>query len=298
MLVYRFLPNLKTNRNQRFDYAGAITLFISLLAFLLALTLGQNLGFRKPIIIILYIIWLIFFMLFLSIEFRIDQPMVDMKLFRNRLFSLNLFTGFNMFVSLGGIIILMPFYLQYVLKYNPKEIGLLLATVPISAGIISPLSGSLSDRFGTRRISTLGLLVTLGGFISLLSLDTAASALTYILCFLPVGIGIGIFQSPNNSAIMSASPPEKLGVTSGLLSLTRTLGQTAGIAAIGAFWFSRVAANSVKTIQPELINSSPEALASGLHDTILLVLLILLISLILSGLALYQEEKSKLRGKY
>ena len=212
------------------------------------------------------------------------------------MFSLNLFTGFNMFVSLGGIIILMPFYLQYVLKYNPREIGLLLATVPISAGIVSPLAGSLSDRFGTRRISTLGLLVTLIGFISLLQLDTTASALTYILCFLPIGIGIGIFQSPNNSAIMSASPPEKLGVTSGLLSLTRTLGQTSGIAAIGAFWFSRVAANSDLKTRLEIADSAPAALAAGLHDTVLLVLGILLISLILSGLALYQEEKNR-RGK-
>jgi EmrB/QacA subfamily drug resistance transporter len=297
ILVYRFLPDIKTNRKQRFDFPGAITLFISLLSFLLALTLGQNLGFFHSYIIFLYVLWLIFFLLFLYIEFRIDQPMVDMKLFKNKLFSLNLFTGFIIFVSVGGTIILMPFFLQYVLKFDPKEIGLLLATVPISAGTVSPFAGTLSDRFGTRRVSTLGLLVTLAGFISLLSLNTATTPIHYIISFLPIGIGLGIFQSPNNSAIMSASPPEKLGVTSGLLSLTRTLGQTSGIAAIGSFWFSRVAANSAGGSQTELTESAPAALVSGLHETLYLILLLLLVSLILNSAALYQQEKRKIQDK-
>ena len=98
----------------------------------------------------------------------------------------------------------MPFYLENVLGYNPHQVGLLLAIVPISAGLISPLSGTLSDRFGTRPVSTFGLFAMLIGFISLLSLGTETTWLGYILRFFPVGLGIGIFQSPNNSAIMGS----------------------------------------------------------------------------------------------
>ncbi|OGB62246.1 MAG: hypothetical protein A2Y94_09685 [Caldithrix sp. RBG_13_44_9] len=286
LMVYHFLPRGKIRKEQRFDFYGAFTLFISLMAFLLALTLGQRRGFTDGLTIILFTVWGLFFLLFLWIEFRIDQPMVDMNLFRNKLFSLNLFTGFLIFVSLGGVILLMPFYLQNVLGYTPHQVGLLLVTVPLSAGIVSPFSGSLSDRYGSRKISTIGLFLILMGFGSLLTLDTHTTSLAYILCYLPVGIGIGTFQSPNNSTIMSAAPPEKLGVASSLLSLTRTLGQISGIAALGAFWVSRVAVYAGEKFEMGAIHTSPLAEVAGLHDTISVVLAFILLALLLNLCAL------------
>jgi EmrB/QacA subfamily drug resistance transporter len=286
LLVYHFLPRGKIRKEQRFDFYGAATLFISLMAFLLALTLGQRQSFTAGLTIILFSVWGLFFLLFLWIELRIDQPMVDMNLFRIKLFSLNLFTGFLIFVSMGGTILLMPFYLQNVLGYTPHQVGLLLVTVPLSAGIVSPISGSLSDRYGSRKISTLGLFIVLVGFSSLLTLNTHTTSLTYILCYLPVGIGLGTFQSPNNSTIMSAAPPEKLGVASSLLSLTRTLGQTSGIAVLGAFWVGRVAVYAGEKFEMGSARTSPLAEVAGLHDTILVVLGFILLALLLNLCAL------------
>jgi len=148
---------------QTFDFYGAFTLFISLLAFMLALTLGQKSGFTSTYILTLFAFWFISFILFMTFEFKVSQPMIDMHLFRNLLFSLNLFTGFLTFVSIGGVILLMPFYLENVLGYNPHQVGLLLAIVPVAAGCTSPISGSLSDRFGTRPISAIGLLLPVAG---------------------------------------------------------------------------------------------------------------------------------------
>ena len=291
LMVYHFLPRGKIRKEQRFDFYGAAALFISLMAFLLALTLGQQRGFTNRFIISLFTGWGFFLLLFLWIEFRIDQPMVDMNLFRNKIFSLNLFTGFLIFVSLGGVILLMPFYLQNVLGYTPHQVGLLLVTVPLSAGIISPISGSLSDRYGSRKISTIGLFLILAGFSSLLTLSTHTTSLAYILCYLPVGIGIGTFQSPNNSTIMSAAPPEKLGLASSLLSLTRTLGQTSGIAALGAFWVSRVAAYAGEKFAMGSVHTSPLAEVAALHDTIYVVMGFILLALLLSLCALICARK-------
>ncbi len=162
--------------------------------------------------------------------------MIDLRLFTNRLFSINLVTGFLTFMASAGTTILMPYYLQNVMGYTPQKTGLLMAVVPIALGIISPISGSLSDRFGTRPLTVIGLAFMLLGYILVSTLQTDTSALGYILRFLPIGIGAGIFQSPNNSEIMSSAPRESLGVASGLLSLTRTLGQTTGIAILGAIW--------------------------------------------------------------
>jgi len=160
-LVMHYLPNTKPLRGQHFDFFGAGTLFISLIAFLLALTIGQKFGFTDRKIVSLFIIWAIFFMLFLLAELCSRQPMVDFRLFKNILFSLNLFTGFISFVSIGGIILLMPFYLENVLSFSPHQVGLLMAVVPLAAGFTSPIAGMLSDRFGTRRISTIGLTLML-----------------------------------------------------------------------------------------------------------------------------------------
>ena len=293
IMVYRFIPSSKVKKDQRFDFYGAATLFISLITFLLALTLGQRIGFSHRIIILLFSIWALFFILFLWIEFRIDQPMVDMKMFRNHLFSLNLFTGFILFVCLGGIIILMPFYLQNVLGFPPRKVGLLLAVVPLAGGITSPLAGTLSDRFGTRPISTIGLIVILIGIINILSLNAETTSLEYVLRFLPVGLGIGIFQSPNNSAIMSAAPAEKLGIASSLLSLTRTLGQTSGIAALGAFWVSRVSVYAGSEFEWGVTRTDPVAQVAGLQDAIWVVIVFISGAIVLSVRALYQERKLK-----
>jgi EmrB/QacA subfamily drug resistance transporter len=286
LMVYSFLPRGKIRKEQRFDFYGAATLLISLMAFLLAVTLGQQRGFTDIIIIILFTVWGLFFLLFLLIEFRIDQPMVDMNLFRNKLFSLNLFTGFLIFVSMGGTILLMPFYLQNVLGYTPHQVGLLLVTVPLAAGIVSPFSGSLSDRYGNRKISTIGLFFILMGFSSMFTLNTHTTSLAYILCYLPVGIGVGTFQSPNNSAILSAAPLEKLGVASSLLSLTRTLGQTSGVAVLGAFWVSQVAIYAGEKFELGSVHASPLAQVAGLHDTILIVMGFILLALLLNLCAL------------
>ena len=231
-MVLRFVPASTIIKEQKFDFAGAGLMFISILSFLLSLTLGQNLGFRHPVIIMLFGIWMITFIFFLYLELHVEHPMIDLHIFRNSLFSLNLFTGFISFVATAGVVLLMPFYLENVLGYDPHQVGFLLATVPVSAGIASPLSGILSDRFGSRAISTVGLIFIVTGFYSLTTLSASTTVLGYVLRFLPVGLGLGIFQSPNNSAIMGTAPKKYLGIVSGLLSISRTLGQTSGIATI------------------------------------------------------------------
>ncbi|UCE06055.1 MAG: DHA2 family efflux MFS transporter permease subunit [bacterium] len=289
-MVIRFLPKVKAIQGQRFDFWGAASLFISLLSFLLALTLGQKIGFTHPQIVTLFITWAICFVLFLVTELAVKQPMVDLRLFRNQLFNLSLFTGFITFVSTGGIILLMPFYLENVLGYNPHQVGLMLAIVPISAGLISPLSGTLSDRFGTRPVSTFGLFIMLIGYISLLSLSTQTTSLGYILRFFPVGLGIGIFQSPNNSAIMGSAPREKLGIVSSLLSLTRTLGQSSGIAAIGAFWAFRTAIYAGGNNGSGATRAASSAQVGALQDTFTAVAIMMSLTFLLSLWTLIQER--------
>ncbi len=293
-MVIRFVPAIKPVGKQLFDFPGALTLFISLLAFLFALTVGQNMGFTDWRTLALFAVWTIFLVAFIVIEKRVVQPMIDLTLFRNSLFSINLITGFITFVAIAGMFILFPFYLENILGYNTREVGLLLAVVPISMGVIAPISGSFSDKFGTRIISFIGLIFLLLGYALLTSLTTQTTTLTLILSMLPLGVGMGIFQSPNNSAIMGAAPPDKLGIVSGMLALTRTLGQSTGIAVLGAIWaaFTFRYANVGQVISAT--DAPALAQVSALQNTFIFMAGMSLVALLLAIWALIKERRMKM----
>ncbi len=293
LLAIRHIPNIKPPGGQRFDFAGAVTLFISLFSLLLALTMGQRIGFSDQRNLLLLGNFFLFLILFLLIEWRADQPMINLRLFRNSQFSVGLITGFITFIAIAGTIMLMPFYLENVLGYAPRQVGVLLAVVPIALGITSPLSGSLSDRFGTRPITVVGLGVLLVGYSALSTLEVETNAIGYMLRFLPIGIGMGIFQSPNNSAIMGSAPRHRLGIVSGTLAITRTLGQTIGIALLGALWASRVFYYAGEALPDGATGAPPEAQVAALQDTFLILVIAIGTALVIALWALFQERRKQ-----
>jgi len=293
-MVLRFVPDIRPAGGQRFDVGGALSLCISLLCLLLGLTFAQRLGFSEARVVALLVAWLILLAAFISIESRHPQPMISLALFRNRLFSINLITGFLTFVSFAGTTILIPFYLQNILQYSPQSVGLLMVVVPAGMGIAAPLAGSLSDRFGSRPIIVIGLSMVALGFFAASTLTTATTAPGYVLRFVPLGIGIGIFNAPNNSAIMGSVPRTRLGVASGLVAITRTLGQTVGIAVMGTVWAARVALRQSAVPVGGATAAAAGVQVAALHDTYLLSTMLAIISLALAIWSLIQERRGAL----
>jgi fucose permease len=146
---------------------------------------------------------------------------------------------------------------------------------------------------GTRPITVLGLTVLLIGYYALTSLSTETTTWGYILRLLPIGIGMGIFQSPNNSAIMGTVPRERLGIASGLLSITRTLGQTVGIATLGALWASRVMFHTGQFLEGGATTAPASAQIAGLHDTFVVVTFLMVLGLALSIWGLVRERRMR-----
>ncbi len=234
--AWRFVPDTPPPGSQRFDRAGAAVFFAGLLALMLGLTLGQGFGFSHPGVMALFAVGAVALVSFVAIERRVADPMLDLSLFRSRLLSVNLVTGFLTFVTISGALILLPFYLQNVLGYDTRQMGLLLAVPAVTLGVFSPFSGSLSDKIGSRPVSVAGLAILVAGYAAVTTLGEGTSAWVYVALVLPIGIGMGVFQSPNNSAILGSVPPQRLGVTSGLLTITRITGQLTGIAVLGTIW--------------------------------------------------------------
>ncbi len=196
IMVIKFLPDVIPGIRQKFDFPGAVSLFISLICLLLGLTVGEINGFLSLPVIFLIAGFIVFLVIFIRVESKSPQPMIDLGLFRNTLFSTNLVTGAITFIASAGTVILMPFYLENLLRYPPRMVGILMAVVPIAMGIFSPISGVLSDRWGTRALTLAGMGMLLIGYIGVASLTLETSAWGYVLRFLPVGIGAGNIPIP------------------------------------------------------------------------------------------------------
>ncbi|MCY3901004.1 MAG: MFS transporter [Caldilineaceae bacterium] len=282
-LAWRYMPVSAPTGRQRFDWTGSVSLAASLLTLMLFLTFGQRAGYRSPAMMGLFVLSLLAFALFMRTERRVKDPLLNLAIFRNIQFSLNLSMRLISFIVLGGVYLLLPFYLTNVLQMEPVLVGLLLTTSWISFGVASPVAGILSDRFGYRRIAGAGLILMAFGCYAVSTLSVDTSILGYVLRVSTLGLGMGMFQSPNNSAVMGSVPRERLGVASGINVIARTLGRTSGIAALGALWASRVTAHA----GPDYIGGVTEAAAAiqiaGLRDVTLAALAIVIVALILSA---------------
>ena len=234
-LTLRYVPRERPPGGQRFDISGAATLCLALLGILLSMTTAQERGFTDRTAIMQFVFGIFFLVAFVLIQRRHPQPIIDLELFRNPVFTVNLITGFLVFIGQGSTI-LIPFYLEEVLGYDVQQVGLLLVVLPLAMGIVAPISGTLSDRMGSRPITVSGLAVIALGYLAMATLGTGTTAVGFMLRYAIIGVGIGLFNSPNNSATMGTAPPGRLGVASALMSLTRAMGQTMGLALLGALW--------------------------------------------------------------
>jgi MFS family permease len=190
------------------------------------------------------------FILFLRVESRAEAPLFDISLLRIRSFWMSNLASFLLFVSYSSVSVLMPFFLQRVLKLNPEQSGFVMTAIPLTIFVVAPLSGRLSDRVGTRGLSSMGALVgglTLLGMAGFFGKGVHAETetLTLVVGLCLVGMATGLFQSPNNSAIMSAVPLDRLGVASALLATIRNLGMVIGTGLSTALFGWRLHATAV-----------------------------------------------------
>jgi EmrB/QacA subfamily drug resistance transporter len=229
-IVARVVPGFApTPSRLPFDWLGTLLVAAALASFALALTFGQRQGFGSALPLALFALALVALLAFVVTETRVDGPILDLELFVHPPFSAGLAMSCLAFTVLGTVSFTLPFFLQLGLGLPIATVGLLMAISPVIGGIMGPIGGALSDRFGPRWGAVLGLALMTLGCLLLTALDDTTSILGFALSVAPIGLGMGFFNSANNSAVLNAVPRERLGIASGLLSLARTLGQSTGV---------------------------------------------------------------------
>lgn len=219
-----------SQEREPFDYLGAVFFTLGMFLTLFGLSSGERFGWSSPVIWLSLICGGVGLSVFFYHEKKAAYPMLDLKLFQNKIFLFGNLAGLISFVSMFATTLLMPFYMDKILHFEPREIGLMMTPFPLAMAVIAPLSGRLSDRIGPVILTTLGMGINSLGLVLLSFLTPNASYFTIFWRMFLLGVGMGLFQSPNNSSVMGAVPRTKLGVAGGVNSLVRNVGMVTGIA--------------------------------------------------------------------
>ena len=230
--AYRMLPHtVKTDRkNFKFDYKGFIYFTISLFALLLAIAEGHTWGWNSLKIITLGLITLVFGVLFYIRDHHINYPLIDFSLFKIKTFTYGNLGVMTSYMAMYTNSILLPFFLQEILKYNALVTGLLILPYSVTLSVIAPIAGRLSGKYGSRYLTLAGPVVYCIALLMFTLYDKNCAMWQIVLASGIMGIGNGLFQSPSNNAIMTSVTPNELGLASGILALSRNMGNILGVA--------------------------------------------------------------------
>jgi EmrB/QacA subfamily drug resistance transporter len=219
---------------ERFDFAGAVLFTTGLVTLLVALNQGHDLGWTSLPILTLFAAALLLLASFIAVERRRASPMLDLTLFRSRVFSAATASALLIYVCTYAVLFVIPFLLIQGRGLDTKHAGLVLTAQPIVMVFVAPLAGALSDRIGSRILATSGMLVLAAGLVLLGRLAPAAPTPLLALAMAVIGVGIGLFTTPNNSALMGAAPRHRQGIASGVLASARNVGMVLGVGLAGA----------------------------------------------------------------
>ena len=228
-------------RQEPFDLAGSAVYVLGLGLLLLGLNQGPAWGWSSPATIGCLLLAGLLLAAWVVLELRIPTPMIDLRLFRQRAFSAPVLSAMLCYASISATFLL-PFALIQGRGLSPAQVGLVLTCQPVVMAVTASISGPLSDRIGSRAPATVGLLIVSVALFLLSRLQGSTPIAQIAAVLLLTGLGIGLFTSPNSSAVLGAVPAQRRGVANGVLGTARTLGMVLGIGVAGAVYTTTLGA--------------------------------------------------------
>ncbi|MGE5841987.1 MAG: MFS transporter [Deltaproteobacteria bacterium] len=231
---------------------------------------------------------------FVLLERRAQDPIVDLALFRDRVFSSATGALFLHFVAAPPYMLIIPFYLMMGLQMRASEAGLLMAATSLTTMVFGPVSGWLSDRFSRMWLAAIGGAAATLSYVLMLGFDLQSSSGTIAAVFVLLGVGAGTFQPANNSIIMGAVTRARLGTASALIATQRQVGIAVGMALTGTLfsaWKNGYREGLVR-LGVDGTTASREAIPLAFHDVLLVSILINVVGVALCLLPLWSKKET------
>jgi EmrB/QacA subfamily drug resistance transporter len=253
-LSLRYIAESRDERPRQLDLPGQALFVVTVGALAYGVIQAPKAGWGSPLILALFAAAAIGCFVFVRVEQRSTDPMMDVSLFRDREYALAIGTICSMFFSMYGMLLLTTQYLQNVRGYSPEQTGLVIVPFSVAIAVVSPLAGRLVGRLGVRLPVLFGLSMMILGLLALIASGHANLALVLLglgLC----GMGTALCVTPITTLAMASVPPQRAGMASGIMSAQRAIGSTVGFAVLGsvlAAWLSA-------TLDPDLAPLVPDA---------------------------------------
>jgi len=302
LLAYRHLPVDRQRPKQgsqtepktapvSFDAMGTLPLALTLAAYALAMTLGR--GRFGPLNVALLLAAGVGAGLFVLAETRAALPLIRLAMFRDPVLSASLAMSALVSTVLMATLVVGPFYLSYALGLDAARVGLVLSAGPLVVALTGVPAGRIADRFGAERMTVIGLIGIAAGSFMLAMIPVTLGIPGYVAPLVVITLGYALFQTANNTAVMTDIGPDQRGVMSGMLNLSRNLGLITGASVMGAVFALATAATDIGT-------AGPEAVAAGMRITFAVAGVLIVVALALAvgsrALATRRSVQEKDRG--
>ncbi len=281
LIGLKYLPAQPLNKDiKSFDFPGIILFALSASMLLLNLNQLSHLNILPVLILIVAFIGLLWR------EKRFEQSFLDLALFKDYDFTFGNIIGVLSYMPQMAVTFLLPFYLQDLWQYSALKSGLVMAVSPICMALLAPIAGSLSDKWGAKKLLLCSFTASTLGFVCLSFLKESSPLPFLIFSLMLLGTGFGCFGSPNNSRILAHVPPQKQGYGGSFLSTVRNLSYAMGTAFFSWFftWMQNIYSTRADAVS---------AYVTASNTTYRFTALITFIGLILTFFFFEQRSASK-----
>ncbi len=292
LLGLKLLPRAEQKIDEKVDLLGSILFIATIVLLFGALGQVQSIGFGSPIVLICLIITIVLFIIFLRVENKTAMPLLELKLFQNKWFTVSIICSFISFVAIFCSNIVMPFYLQDLLPFTPGQAGAFLSIYPLVLALTAPISGHLSDKIGSEILTLVGLSLTSLGLILMSTLNEHPSYIAMGIFVAIMSLGNGLFQSPNTSLVMSTLPKNKLGIGGGISAFVRNLGMICGITLATTLLYGCMSSKLGYRVT-DFVKGNNDAFIYGMRAVYLTAAGICLVGVIITAFRLFSRRKEQ-----
>ena len=229
LLCTKYLPDMSTGKKEKVDVGGVLLFMVMILCLYGGVKLLQNGAAYYLYCGVLLTVAVTFGFVFTRWERRRDNAMIQLDIFKNKLYAVSVFCAFISFLAISGHNFIQPFYLQKVQLLSAAQTGLLMMAYSLTMFIVAPFSGQLSDKIGSEILCFIGLCIVSVALVILSTLGIGSPLWIFLIGSVLMSFGMAMFQSPNTSLIMSTVGPKLTGIAGSINGLARNLGSVFGI---------------------------------------------------------------------
>ena len=281
------------------DIPGTLTFIAGLTGLVLGISKGGLSGWDDPVVIGGLIAAAVLLPTFVLIEHRGRAPMLDLTIFEDRLFAAATAAAFINGLSRFALLFVFVFYFQGAQGDDPITAGIKLAPMAIGMLVSSPLAGLAADKHGSRGLAAWGMVVSAVGLALMTTLQAGSPYWQSSLWLLIVGVGSGLFNSPNTAAMMGAVPAQRRGIAAGARTMVQNTGAVVSIAFVLAIVTAAIPQDVLFKIFSGLASGLTDAqLEPFIHNMHVALLVLALTSLVGAGVSLLRPSHTAVRPVY